>query len=122
MRFAHPIPVLRSLDEAQARAFYLGYLGFRVDWEHRFEAHMPLYMQLRLGDCVIHLSEHRGDATPGGAVRIECDLMPYFGELAARSYPGVNPSVIEQPWGMRELFLTDPFGNRIIFFETLPHD
>jgi hypothetical protein len=39
------IPILRIFDEAKAREFYLGYLGFQVDWEHRFEPGMPLYMQ-----------------------------------------------------------------------------
>jgi hypothetical protein len=30
-------PILRSFDEAKAREFYIDYLGFSVDWEHRFE-------------------------------------------------------------------------------------
>ena len=32
---------------------------------------MPLYMQISLNDTVIHLSEHHGDASPGGAIRDE---------------------------------------------------
>ena len=28
---AHPIPILRSFDEAKAKAFYCDFLGFRVD-------------------------------------------------------------------------------------------
>ena len=42
-RFTESIPVLRSLDEAKCRAFYCGFLGFAVDFEHRFAPHMPLY-------------------------------------------------------------------------------
>ena len=67
---AHPIPILRSFDEAKAKAFYCDFLGFRVDWEHRFAVGWPLYCQVSLGDCVLHLSEHHGDATPGSALRI----------------------------------------------------
>jgi catechol 2,3-dioxygenase-like lactoylglutathione lyase family enzyme len=37
MHFAAPIPILRIFDEAKARAFYVDWLGFKVDWEHRFE-------------------------------------------------------------------------------------
>ena len=45
MQALQTIPILRNFDEAKAREFYLGYLGFQVDWEHRFEPGMPLYMQ-----------------------------------------------------------------------------
>ena len=69
MQARAPIPILRLFDEAAARAFYVDFLGFRVDWEHRFEADLPLYMQLTLGDCVLHLSGHHGDATPAPASR-----------------------------------------------------
>ena len=31
-----PNPVLRSFDEAKARAFYFGFLGFEGVFEHRF--------------------------------------------------------------------------------------
>ena len=35
MTFHDPTPVLRTFDEAKAREFYFGFLGFQVDWEHR---------------------------------------------------------------------------------------
>nr|WP_206023799.1 glyoxalase superfamily protein [Saccharibacillus alkalitolerans] len=40
------IPVLRIFDERQAKDFYVEYLGFEVDWEHRFEEGLPLYLQV----------------------------------------------------------------------------
>ena len=64
-------PILRSFDEAKARAFYLDFLGFKVVFEHRFHAGAPLYMGIARGDCHLHLSEHHGDATPGSSMRIE---------------------------------------------------
>ena len=30
-------PILRIFDEAMAREFYVDFLGFKVDWEHRFD-------------------------------------------------------------------------------------
>ena len=34
----HPVvPILRSFDEGKAREFYVDWLGFRIDWEHRFD-------------------------------------------------------------------------------------
>ena len=63
-------PILRIFDEAKAREFYLDFLGFKVDWEHRFEGNFPIYMQVSLGGCVLHLSEHYGDGSPGASIRI----------------------------------------------------
>ena len=37
MKFATAIPVLRIFDETKAREFYIDFLGFSLDWEHRFE-------------------------------------------------------------------------------------
>ncbi|WP_219823070.1 glyoxalase superfamily protein [Nocardia nova] len=36
--FAAPIPVLRIYDVGLAYEFYPDFLGFAVDWEHRFGA------------------------------------------------------------------------------------
>ena len=62
MRLGNSTPILRIFDEARAREFYQDYLGFRIDWEHRFAPGMPLYLQVSRVDCVLHLSEHHGDA------------------------------------------------------------
>jgi len=37
-QFTRTIPTLRIFDSAKAREFYVGFLGFKVDFEHRFEA------------------------------------------------------------------------------------
>lgn len=112
------VPILRSFDEAQARDFYLRYLGFELVFEHRFAPDMPLYMGLRRGGCELHVSEHHGDATPGSAVRIEvADVDAYLAEHAARGHPRLRPCAGDQPWGSREVTLTDPFGNRVIFWQ-----
>jgi hypothetical protein len=41
--FGRVIPVLRIFDLAKADEFYLEYLGFHVDWNHRFDDNAPLY-------------------------------------------------------------------------------
>jgi hypothetical protein len=45
MQLNHAIPILRMFDVAKAREFYIGYLGFNVDFEHRFHDDAPLFMQ-----------------------------------------------------------------------------
>lgn len=113
------IPILRIFDEGKAREFYVGFLGFAVDWEHRFDDNAPLYVQVSRDGCVLHLSEHYGDASPGAGIRIETpDLEAFHAELAAKQYKYARPGINEQPWG-REVSVKDPFGNRLIFAERL---
>lgn len=115
------IPILRSFDEAKAREFYLKFLGFQVDWEHRFEPGLPLYMQVSREGCVLHLSEHHGDASPGAAVRIGvANVDAYCRELNAKGYPYARPGVHDMPWGTRDMEVKDPFGNRLVFTSALP--
>jgi len=111
------IPILRMFDVVKAREFYVDFLGFTVNFEHRFGADFPLYMQVSRGGAMLHLSEHHGDATPGSAVRIGVgDLDQLFSEIREKDYKFARPAIQEQPWGLRELIVGDPFGNRIIFF------
>ncbi len=111
-----PVPILRIFDEAKAREFYLDFLGFSVDWEHRFEEGTPIYMQVSRDACVLHLSEHHGDASPGGSIRIDVEgLDDLHAEVTAKKYKYARPGIEEMPWGTRDMAVTDPFGNRLIF-------
>lgn len=113
-----PIPVLRSFDETRARAFYIDFLGFEETFAHRFEPGLPLYMELGKGNCVLHLSEHYGDATPGSALRIPVDdVAGYMAELRAKAFGNARPGEPQRtPWGSLEITIADPAGNRLTFF------
>jgi catechol 2,3-dioxygenase-like lactoylglutathione lyase family enzyme len=118
MKLSPAIPILRSFDEARARAFYLDFLGFTVDWEHRFEPALPLYMQIRRGELILHLSEHHGDATPGAAVFVRIDdIAALHAELNAKQYGNARPGMVEQDWGIT-MNVTDPFGNHLRFCQS----
>ena len=98
------VPVLHVADAHVAAKWYTR-LGFSVESEHRFAPSMPVYAFLIRGDNQLHLSEHKGDARP--------DTLTYFYvddvETIAKEF---DVDVKEQPWGMREVWLTDPDGNR----------
>ena len=116
MRLGAVTPILRMFDEAKASEFYVDFLGFAVEWEHRFEAGLPLYLQVARDGCVLHLSEHHGDCCPGAAVRIAIDdVDAYQAELIAKQYGYARPGVDDTPWGAREMSVKDPFGNRLTF-------
>lgn len=105
-----PVPVLRIYDVDKAKEFYVDFLGFTIDWEHRFEPELPLYMQLSHGSAKLHLSQHYGDGTPGTAVYIQMDgIHEYLAGLLAKRAGFARPGVGD------EATLTDPFGNMLRF-------
>ncbi|HDR3886787.1 TPA: VOC family protein [Bacillus cereus] len=113
-------PIFRIFDVEKAHLFYINFLGFKLDWEHRYEDNMPLYMQISLHDVVIHLSEHHGDASPGGAIRVKIeDLKSYYATLSSKDYAYSKPDIERTPWDTIELTVIDPFLNRITFYEEM---
>lgn len=116
MKFEHITPILRSFDEIKAKEFYLDFLEFKLDWEHRFDDGLPLYMQVSKNACILHISEHYGDCSPGAALRIQIDdLDEYHKMLLNKNYKHARPDIQEMPWGTRDMAIADPFGNKLIF-------
>jgi uncharacterized glyoxalase superfamily protein PhnB len=116
MRFGKTTPILRIFDETKAKEFYVDFLGFQIDWEHRFEDGLPLYIQISKDGCILHLSEHHGDCSPGAAMRIETDgLDAFHKKLLAKKYKFARPGIEKMPWGSRDMSVRDPFGNRLTF-------
>ncbi|CDQ21329.1 glyoxalase superfamily protein [Halobacillus karajensis] len=115
-----PTPILRIFNEEKAKEFYLSFLEFNLDWEHRFGDGMPLYMQISYENCIIHLSEHHGDCSPGAAIRIEVEnLTLLHSSLTSKNYRYSHPGIETMPWNTQEVTVEDPFANRIVFFENI---
>lgn len=112
------IPMIRSFDEAQTRAFYCDFLGFSVDFEHRFEPNTPLFLGLSLGDMKLYVTEHFGDAAPGAHVVFKVKgLRAYHAELLAKTYRYARPGIGPYIGGGECVMISDPSGNRIEFVE-----
>ncbi|KGA96494.1 hypothetical protein AJ85_01020 [Alkalihalobacillus alcalophilus ATCC 27647 = CGMCC 1.3604] len=80
------IPVLRMYDLEKTKDFYLNYIGMRQDWEHQYEETLPIYIQVSLGDVVLHLSEHFGDGAPGSVIRVGLkDLHGWYEEISKKT-------------------------------------
>ena len=111
-------PVLRAFDYAKVIEFYVEWLGFQVDWEHRPD-NTPFYMQLSMGDIVLNISEHHGDASPGACVCVDDfkDIEAYQKKLIDKQYKYNRPGIEEAFYDPTILTVTvnDPFYNRIIF-------
>ena len=113
-------PIFRIFDVTKAKEFYLGFLGFTLDWEHRFDEKSPVYMQVSRGGLVLHLSEHHGDCCPGSTVFVRVKgLAEYHAEISAKGYGHMRPGIEETFHQSRCVQVVDPFGNRIRFDESL---
>jgi len=112
------VPILRTFSVEKAREFYLDYVGFHLDWEHRFEPTAPLYMQISRDGLVLHLSEHYGDGSPGTRFQVTLEgVAELHAELSAKNYPYWRSGITQTFWGTPQLNLLDPFGNRISLCE-----
>jgi predicted enzyme related to lactoylglutathione lyase len=117
MELSAAIPVFRIFSVEKAKEFYLDFLGFTLDWEHRFDEGAPLYAQIRRGALTMHLSEHYGDATPGSTLFVPMvDIAALQQELADKGYGHARPGLERVDWGW-QMQVSDPFGNRLRFCE-----
>ncbi|MCA9036070.1 MAG: VOC family protein [Planctomycetaceae bacterium] len=119
--FCSTIPILRIFDVEKAKSFYVDFLGFRVDWEHRHNERSPGYIQISRDGLLLHLTEHHGDCTPGSKVFVWMQGIDAFHEnITSRGYEYMRPALEPTSYGSRCVEVTDPFGNRISFNEKTP--
>jgi len=113
------VPIVRIFDWPTARDFYLDFLGWQVAWgtpDADHDDHLPVYVEISgPAGARLHLSEHYGDGTPGGAVLIHVpDVDALHAHLSARRVNAVPPAVKAEAMG-RTVTVHDPFGNRVTF-------
>lgn len=99
------VPFFRVADAELSLAWY-GRLGFSESFRHRFAEGMPQFIGLLRGDVELFLSEHRGDAPQHSLAYLRVDDI----EAIAATF-GV--AVRATDYGLREIELVDPDGNRI---------
>ena len=120
MEFQKTIPILRIFDVEKAKEFYVGFLGFAVDWEHHFEQNTPAYLQVSRAGLTLHLSEHHGDACPGSTVFVwMTGIEEFHREITGKGYKYLRPGIETTFYDSKSVEVIDPFGNRIRFNEDL---
>ncbi len=118
MNIQKVIPILRIFDYQKAIEFYIDWLGFTIEWEHVFEENMPIYMEIKREGCILHLSEHHGDASPGARIFLWCTgLKEYHKELIDKKYKNNRPGICETFYDSWEVEVIDPFGNKLSYNE-----
>jgi len=112
------VPIFRIFDYGKAMEFYVDWLGFKIDWEHKFTADSPIYMQVSREGIILHLSEHHGDCTPGSKAYITVDdVKTFYDEIRAKDYKYNKPGLEHAPWNAPCFEVVDPFGNKLLITE-----
>ena len=57
--FKQCLPTLQSNDASKSFAFYESILGFSKNWEHRYEAELPLFISMSSGEITVFITEHK---------------------------------------------------------------
>ena len=113
------IPTFGISDYQTAIEFYVGFLGFEIDWEHRFGQTDPVYMQISRNGLTLHLSENKRFGT-NIIVFVETNkLNEFHKELQNKTPTKKLPDILRTDWQTLQLEITDPFGNLLRFNENL---
>ena len=111
------IPTFRITDYKKAIAFYIDFLGFNIDWEHRFGETEPIYMQISKNGLVLHLSEN-GRFKTGVIIFVETKGIENFRKNILNTKNGkLIPEILTTNWNTKQLEIEDPFGNLLRFNE-----
>ena len=115
-------PTLRITNYAASKKYYVEVLGFKIDWEHRFEPNFPVFMQVSRDGMAVFLSEHTGDCPVGGLVHFYVpDVDAWHEEFQARGAI-IRETPNECLQGVRSMAIEDPDGNKLMIHTRLPGD
>lgn len=114
------MPTLRITDYARSKTFYVDALGFQIDWEHRFNPHFPVFLQVSREGLAFFLTEHEGDCPVGGLVHLYVpDVDIWYAEFQRRG-ASVKEPPNESLQGLRAMTVVDPDGNKLRICTRLP--
>ena len=112
------VPIIPGDDLKVAKEFYVGRLGFAVQWEATDDGRSGL-MGLERGTIELTI-----DCPMSGHGRNACASLrvnsadAYYDEWRRKAEMKRPPH--DEPWGARTFDLTDPFGNTIFVIGPIP--
>jgi catechol 2,3-dioxygenase-like lactoylglutathione lyase family enzyme len=126
MQFIKVIPLMKSIDMDQSLDFYTRILDFEKDgrWS---STGSTSFSQIHRDDIYIQLSTHGGDGTAGNVATVVVEgIDELFEKYVLRGLDTkekvnspVHQGPIDQTWGWREFYVTDPSGNTLRFVQKL---
>ena len=119
------VPVIRCSDMARSLAFYTGVLDFRLKYPG--QSHEDVVIDIVNDVAELQLSVLLGDGVFGSAMNIGVmDVDALFRLYVARGLNAstkpdspVHQAPMDQTWGKREFYVTDPDGNTLRFGQVM---
>jgi catechol 2,3-dioxygenase-like lactoylglutathione lyase family enzyme len=116
------VPIFRCSNMANAIAFYTEVLDFNL---YDGDSAQDVVVTLVKGDAALMLTTLEGDQKIGIAANVIIDSVDeifrkYEGRGLNQSHKADSPvhqSPIDQTWGSREFYVTDPDGNTLRFVQ-----
>lgn len=109
------IPVFFIFNYTTTIEFYVDWLGFQIDWEHRFDENCAIYIQVSLGNTVLHLSDYYKDVSAGGMAFIECEGLEAYHKILTEKQGKFKCPILVNGACMT---IVDPFTNQLVFSES----
>jgi catechol 2,3-dioxygenase-like lactoylglutathione lyase family enzyme len=119
------VPGIRCTDMARSLAFYTGVLDFRL--KYRGQSHEDVVIDIVNEVAELQLSVLRGDgafcsATNIGVMDVDGVFRMYVArglDASKRPDSPVHQGPVDQTWGKREFYVTDPDGNTLRFGQVI---
>jgi uncharacterized glyoxalase superfamily protein PhnB len=116
------IPLFRCREMKEAIIFYTGVLDFELKYPNDYSPD-DWVVDLINGDAELQLTTLEGDQRNGIAVNVDVDdvdgLFDKYKkrglDTSAKQNSPVHQGPLNQSWGMREFYVTDPTGNTLRF-------
>ena len=126
MKFISVIPLMKCIDMDESLDFYTRILDFIEDGRWPVMG-SPSFCHLHRDNIHLQLSTHSGDGVVGNAVTIVVeDIDKLCNEYLSRGLDTsqkaaspVHQTPLDQTWGWREFYVTDPSGNTLRFSQKL---
>ena len=118
--------MMKAIDMGQSLDFYTRILDFEVDGRWPSEG-LPSFANLNRGNVYIQLSTHSGDGVVGSVATVIVEgIDKLFEKYLARGLDTtgkenspVHLGPVDQTWGWREFYVTDPAENTLRFSQKL---
>lgn len=114
-KIVETVPVLGIDSYEDAKAHYVDWLGFAIDWEWREAAGQPVIMSISREGASFMLDQHAGPSAFSVTLKVD-DLEALVAEWDQRR-PGAAEIVIEPPYEFPAVRVTDNCGNTLHFHE-----
>lgn len=126
MNFIKAIPMMKAIDMGQSLNFYARILDFEIDGQWPSDG-SPSFANLNRDNIYVQLSTHSGDGVVGSVATIVVEGIDELFEkylsrgldVSGKKNSPVHLGPVDQTWGWREFYVTDPAGNTLRFSQKL---